>query len=280
MTTVQWLVAITISLATIHLVLVWHITEQSDQLLLSALYWLAIIISFKQRLLRLGPSNHWIPHALGSLLIVFIIYRSLFVFLSESSFVRIFPSISVLGIVLLAAGFKFYTYWRECVLMGILALPPILTNQALEGLVGHHLQLIIAQIATFFIHYIGLEVTRQGTDIILERGAVSVAYGCTGGDILILLWQLCVPVVLLVPIPKPHRLGMPFGAIGLTLILASIRVSIMAFFVHQPALFEYWHGDAGNQIFSNVGIFVFGGVYWWITESYLRESANPIAQEP
>lgn len=277
MTTVRWLVAIMISLATIHLILVWHIAEQTDQLVLSALYWLAITVSFKQRLLQSGPNDHWIANALGLLLITFVIYRSLVVLLSESSFVRLFPSVSVLGIVLLAAGFKFYIYWREWVLMGILALPPILTNHVLEKLFGHYLQLTIAQIATFFIHYIGLDVTRQGVDIVLERGAVSVAYGCTGGDMLILLWQLCMPAVLLVPIPKPYRLGMPFWAIGLTLILASMRVSLMAFFVHQPALFEYWHGDAGNQIFSNVGIFVFGVVYWWIAESYFRESADPIA---
>lgn len=247
---------------------------QADQIVLSSIYWLAIIASFRRRLLRLGARMHWLSSTLGSLLIIVVAYKSLFLFSSESSFVRIFPSITAIGLGLLAAGFKFYTYWREGLLFGILTLPPILTNHILESIVGHRLQITIAQLTTFLMHYAGLEVGRQGINIILSHGAVSVEYACTGGDLLILLWQLCAPAILLLPIPRYHKLGMPFFAIGLILLLASLRVSIMALVAHQPALFEYWHGDPGNQIFSNIGICIFGGLYWWIAESHLLEASR------
>ena len=275
-TTEQWLVAISISLATIHLILGWHVIRQSDQLVLYAIYWLAIIASFKRRLLRIESCRHWLSSTLGSLLILLLIYRSLILLLSESAFVRIFPSLAAMGIGLLAAGFKLYRFWKEGILIGILTLPPMLTNHALESLVGHRLQLTIAQLTTFLMHYVGLDVSRQGVNIILSHGAVSVEYDCTGGNLLILLWQLCALAILLLPIPHYHKLFMPLWSLGLILLLASFRVFIMALVAHQPALFEYWHGNQGNQIFSNIGILIFGCVCWWIADSNCVKAGNTL----
>ena len=268
MTTNRWLGAIGIGLAVLHLTLSWQVMNQTDQVILNSLYWFAIIAVVKKRIVVSHLKSGWLASSLGTLLIGLILFKSFSLLASDSPFVRLFPGLAALGLGLLASGFKFFLYWREAVLVTALMVPPVASNYVLKQFFGYKLQITIAKISTFLMHYVGFTVQRQGITIGLPHGAVSVAYECSGGDILILLWQLCIPAIFLLPISRLHKIIMPIWTVVLVLLLGSLRVAIMAIFVDNSALFEYWHGPAGNQIFSTLGIFIFGSICFWLTESH------------
>ncbi len=268
MTTNRWLGATGIGLVVLHLTLSWQVMNQTDQVILNIIYWLAIIVVIRKRTVVNHFKSGWLASSLGSLLITLILYKSSFLLAGDSPFVRIFPGLAALGLALLASGFKLFPYWREGILVTAIMVPPAGSNYVLEHLFGYKLQITIAKMSAFLMHYIGFTVQRQEITIGLPHGAVSVAYECTGGDILILLWQLCIPAIFLLPISRLHKVIMPIWTFALVLLLGSLRVAIMAIFVDNSALFEYWHGPAVNQIFSTFGIFIFGSICFWLTESH------------
>ena len=267
----RWLNVLGIGLVALHVILSWHVTGQTDQIALNSLYWLAIIALWRK---RRGYSSlkksSCLASGLGALLITLIASRSFSLSSGDSSFVRLLPGFIIIGFALVASGFKLHSYWREGILATVLMIPPIASNYVLEHLLGYQLQIIIAKTSTFFMHYIGFDVQREGIIIGLAHGAVEVEYGCTGGDILILLWQLCIPAILLFPVSRLQKMIMPLWSIALILLLGSVRVAIMAIVVNNTELFEYWHGSAGNQIFSTLGICIFGGICSWLTDSHLE----------
>jgi cyanoexosortase A len=264
-----WLGVIGIGLAVIHLLLSWQVSSQPDQIALNSLYWLAIIAVSKRRIRTSPLESSWLASSLGTLLIALILCKSVYLSAGDSSFVRLLPGFIVLGVALLASGFKFSAYWREGVLAAVLMIPPVASNYVLKRFWGYNLQIVIAKISAFLMHYVGFEVQRQDITIGLPHGAVSVAYECTGGDILILLWQLCIPAIFLLPMSRLQKIIMPMWTVALILALGSLRVTIMAIVVNKSALFEYWHGPAGNQIFSTLGICIFGSICCWLIESHL-----------
>lgn len=261
-----WLGTVGIGLAVLHIILSWQVTGETDQIALNSLYWLAIITVVKRRIGTNLLESGWLASSLGSLLIALILCKIFSLSASDSFFVRVLPGFIVLGFALLASGFRLLPYWREGFLAVVLMIPPVVSNYVLKHFWGYKLQIAIAKISSFLMHYVGFEIQRQGITIALPHGAVAVAYECTGGDILILLWQLCVPTILLLPISRLQKIIMPIWTVALILILGSVRVTIMAILVNNSALFDYWHGPAGNQIFSTLSICIFGGICSWLTE--------------
>ncbi len=247
-------------LALFHLLLTWRVIGQTDQLTLNALCWGALLVLLKRRQNRLRLGSDRLSSLVGVLLLGLMLTRSVFLFRFESDFVRVFPGLALLGVGLLASGTRLRQYWRECLLLLIIMLPKGPTERLLEVTIGEPIQVFTAQFATFILHYLGVNVVRQGLVIRLDQGAVEVWFHCTGIPVLILLLQL---VLLLVVVTTPGRrmgLGLVGAVVAIAFTVSSIRVALMALVVANPETFAYWHGSEGSQIFSMIAIGLLGGV--------------------
>lgn len=260
--TLHWQLTIFgIGLVLLHLILTWKLVHQTDQFVLSLLFWQVIISLVWQRRSLLNLESNWFSTLIGFILITLMLLKSISLFWFETSFVRLLPGIIYFSLGLITSGGKLKQYWREGVLLLALIVPQGLVFQGLQLAIGYPVQSLTTQMATFLLHYLGFNVIRQDTIIILSNGAVEVRYACTGVPILIVLLQLAVLFLMTSPLPRRKQLGMIGLAIAIAFLLSSIRVALMATVAHDSTTFAYWHGPAGSQLFSTIGIVVFAGSY-------------------
>jgi cyanoexosortase A len=194
---------------------------------------------------------------LGAAIIILVTVKSLSLYWYESSFLRIATILSALGLGLLASGIKgLRQYWRELAIVVMLCLP----TGTLGGIVNQvfNFPILTAKFSTFVMWYMGLEVTRKGVVISLPHGGVEVIVFCTGLTTSLLLVKLSVlsTFVYLKNIFKGLILAL--SSVLLAFSLGSFRVIIMALVVADKPNFEFWHGASGNQIFSTIGVLIFG----------------------
>lgn len=237
-----------------HLWLTWAVTHQTDQLVLNSLFWGAIASLLWQRRDRLPLQSNRPAQFLGLTLLIMTLVQSATLTSSDSWYVRLFPGFIALSWTLLASGLTWKPYRREWILVLTLMVPQGMVSTWLEKHVGLQLQLAIAQFATFILHYGGVAVTRNHTEIILSQAAVDVQYGCTGVPVFIVLLQLSILLLTLSPHAHNQWSILPVCAVLIAFIVSGIRVTIMAIVVNNTALFNYWHGSQGAQFFSILAI--------------------------
>lgn len=255
-----------LSLVGLHLVLTWQVIGQTDQFMLNVLLWSALItlVSNKQYLRSCQSSR--IATGLGVGLVFLICLKSVSLFAYESAFVTVLPGLIFLSLGLIVTGFKVIRHWQEALLITTLMVPLGATAALVRAAAGNPIQLLLAQSATFLLHYVGFDVFREGINVVLPFGAVSVEYQCTGIPILVLLLQLSVPLRFLFQTSWPKFLMILGAAFSITFGLSSIRIVIMALSVANETRFDYWHGAAGGQIFSTIAIALFSGLCLWLIE--------------
>ncbi len=252
-----WLGLIGLGLIALHLTLTWRLTQQTDQMMLNVLFWGAIVFLLWQRRKDLNLTSDWISSLVATVLMGLVLTKSVSLFWFESTYVRLFPGVAALSLGLLASGPRLKQYWREGLIVLTLMVPSGTAAQIIEPWLGSSIQTILAQSTTFFLHYVGVDVIRQGTAVLMDDRAVTVEYGCTGVPIFILLIQLSVLLILLFPTSIYQQGYIFLLAGGITFLLSSVRISIMLLVVSQPDRFEFWHGPQGAQIFSTLGIILF-----------------------
>jgi cyanoexosortase A len=254
----DWLAASSgLGLIYLHLLLTWKFTNNSDQLLLSLIFWGAIVRLIWQKRASLKIQYNWFSGTIGGILMVLLLSKSISLFPSESEFIRLFPGFAGLALALITTGWKLAIHRREFAILALLILPPGLLGRIVELAIGLSIQKVIAQSAAFVMHYFGVNLIVQDMTIFFETGAVKVEYACTGIPIWILLLQLSGLMIISLRLKRTEQISMLIIATGLTWALATIRVVIMAAVMTQPASFEYWHGTAGGQIFSTIAMILF-----------------------
>ncbi|MBE9029808.1 cyanoexosortase A [filamentous cyanobacterium LEGE 11480] len=246
-----------LGLIILHLLMTWKFTGNTDQFLLSVMFWSAIALLVWQKRAQLTLRSNWFCCTLGSFILAIGLTKSLSLVTSESEFVRFFPAIAGLGLGLIASGYHWRQYWRELSLIGILIIPPGVVGRLIEWAIGLPIQKLIAQSATFLLHYLNVGVVREGAEIISRSGIVRVEYACTGIPIFILLLQLAILMGIAFSIQRSQGILLIAIAISLAWLLSTIRVAVMTSVLAQPETFDYWHGSSGGQIFSTSAIVVF-----------------------
>jgi cyanoexosortase A len=246
-----------VGLIALHLVLTWRLLKHSDQLILALLFWGAIAILLWRRRESLVLESDRGASLLGLALVTVLICKSLSLFWFESTFVRVFPGLAALSWALLASGCRLGQYKQEFCIVLTLMLPQGLLAQLLHQQVGSYVQVLVAQIATFLLHYGGVDVVRRGIEVVLGQKAVAVEYGCTGMPMLILLLQLSIVLLMVFPASTLRQILLVVIATLITVSLSSIRVGIMALVVNNPVTFDYWHGAQGSQVFTTLAIGLF-----------------------
>jgi cyanoexosortase A len=252
-----YLFGIAVGLSVLHLVLTWRLSSDIDLLIVGAIFWGAILWLLWRKQDKINLESDIFSSFFGILLIVLVLVKSISLFWVESSFLRIIPIIATLGIGLLASGIKgLKQYWRELIIVLLLSLPESSFLQVIEDI--FNATTLTANFAVLLLWYLGFEVSRQGADIILPNGSVSVAPFCTGVSNALLLLKLSVLFILMFPTDWLKKILVLIGSVVIAFVTSGIRVALMAVVVSNQEAFRYWHGPPGNQIFATLSILIYG----------------------
>ncbi|MBD2325538.1 archaeosortase/exosortase family protein [Alkalinema sp. FACHB-956] len=258
------LVWLGVGLIFLHLVLIWKVIGETDQLVISLVFWSAIVTSLWQRHDRLKLKSGMGTILLGGSLLGLLLFKCLSLFQCESDFVRIFPIWAVLSLGLIASGWKFHQYAREGLLVATLIIPPGVIFRLVDVSIGDLIRLVIAKLASLFLYYAGYNSVQIGVKISLNNNIIEVGYPCTGIPMMVLLIQLTIVFNLMTQFSKIHKILLLGFTVVMSVILSSVRVMIMALVVKDQAAFDYWHGAQGAQIFSTIAFILFALACRWL----------------
>ena len=240
-----------LGLVGLHIALIVGVTGNADQVVLSLLFWGAILDQGRQA----GPLR-WarspLARILGLALLALLCLKSLPITATESAFVRLFPLLAFTGWSLVVRQGQNGHGWKVWALVVALSVPPRTLPLVLETLLDRPLRVATAAAAAFGLHFLGFDVAQQGTFIQLPGGTVDVEFACTGAALLGLLLQ--VSVLLAVVTAWAKLGGMILWSVAIAALLSTVRVAIMAAVVGNEVLFQFWHGSGGGQVFTLIAL--------------------------
>ena len=258
------LFGIAVGLTALHLSLIWRVFSDVDRVIVNALFWGAILCLLWRKQDKLNLESGILSSFFGLLLVALVLLKSISFFWFETYFLRIAPLIGILGLGLLASGIKgLKQYWRELIIVVVLCLPEQALPQIIEEV--FKVTTLTAKFAGFVLWYLGFEVSRQGANVILPKGAVLVFPICTGTGTAIVLLKLSAVFMLVFPTGWSKKILVAMGAVLIAFVTGGIRVALMAVVVSNQEAFHYWHGSQGNQIFSSIALLIF-----WVFCYFLR----------
>ena len=265
------LFGIAVGLTAIHLILTWKVNANIDRLIISVLFWGAILCLLQRKRDIVNLESGIFSSFFGLLLIVLVLFKSISLFWFESSFLKLAPLLLALGLGLLASGIKgLNQYWRELLLVLLLCLPEGPINQ-IEELFS--VTTLTAKFASFVFWYLGFDVSNHGAMIYLPNGSVLVGTPCTGTSTALLLLKLSCLFILLFSTNWIKKILVLIGSVLIAFVISGIRVILLAALVSNHKAFVYWHGPVGNQMFSTISILVFGLFCHFLLQS--DELASP-----
>ena len=252
-----WLLGIGAGLIALHLNLTWK-SENADLLSASLLFWIAVSILLWKKRRTLSLESDVFSSFFGAILIAIVLVKSTHIYRYDF-FLRIAPLISVLGLGLLASGFKgLKPYMTPLLLLVFLALYPGFIYIVDPSL-------LTAKFAAFVLWILGFEVELRGVLISLPTGSIEVYYGCSG--VLLICQLLGVALIVMTTISTSWRqkVLLAVTAICLGFVVNGVRVSLMAVLValSDKEAFKYWHLGDGSLIFSAIAVFSFALVCNW-----------------
>lgn len=272
-----WLSVLGIALVILHLQLPFLLAPSLNSFILHFLAWGAAIYLILQRrkVLLIGNTDS-ISSILGTILIGIVLARSWFIQGYADVLFEILPLFSAVGLILLSSGIKsLLLFKRELFMVSISVIPTAHLMPCLDEMINF--SLLAAKFSSTVLYYSGFEVTRQDMIISLPKGAIEVFTGCSGLPAIVSLLQLGALFVLFCPVSRLVVLLLPLIGAFIAFAVNGVRIVLMALLINaqnRPA-FEYWHGDAGAQIFSLISMFIFCWICEWIWErSHLDPSSE------
>jgi cyanoexosortase A len=255
-----WLLGIVAALAALQLTLLNRL-DDSDLLTTSLLFWIAAGSLVWDKRHKLTLDSGFFSSAVGTVLLGLMLLRCLSL-PDSASFLRSLPFLSLLGLGLLASGFKgLIQYWRELIIFGLLAL-----HRLLEALLqAIDLPQLTAQAAMFMLWYTGFQVRRDGVFLNLPTGQVEVYEGCSGIHSILLMLSIAVLFLLLFEVHSTlKKIFCIVVAVLIGFLDNSARVALMAILVafSNNGAFEYWHSGNGSLIFSVISVGLFAAFCW------------------
>ncbi|GBF81371.1 cyanoexosortase A [Aphanothece sacrum] len=258
----SWVVALGIALAGLHLTIV-DLSKELNLMSLSILAWLAIASMLWDKREDISFKSGVFSSFLGATLIVFMLLRSL----SSSGYhLTFFPLVSGVAMALIASGIKqIKQYWKELVILTILAATPIFTS--LLQLIN--LPTLTAKFSNASLWLLGFQSYREGIYLILPTGRVEVGEACSGIESILLMFFIAILFLFMIPLNRLQQIICVVLGVLLGFIINSIRVCILALLVafSNKQSFDYWHGDDGSLIFALSSVFIFG-IFCWLV--YIR----------
>lgn len=183
------------------------------------------------------------------------------------------PTFAILGLALIAIGFPgLQQRWKEVLCLAFSWIPVIFV----PGIMA-----LDAKISHYFLWYLGFDVTREGLKIIFREGeltakVIEIYYACSSIGLLLVLLKLTIALCIIYNVPRQKQITLFSLATFIAFGLNTIRVALLGVLVDQEnqVAFDYWHGNSGGQIFSNVAILVFGLVFYWLWIRIQSQQSN------
>lgn len=265
-----------VGLSVLHLSLSWRMLSNVDQLILNVIFWGALLCVLWRKQDLLNLESDIFSSFFGLLLIGLVLIKSISLFWFEAYFLKLSPLLLALGLSLLASGIKgLKQYWRELLFVLLLCIPEGLFLQIFDKL--FHVSVLTAKFAVFILWYLGFKVSGQGINIFLPNGRVFVETACTGISTLLLLLKFSVLFILMFPTERLKKILVLLGSVLIAFVTSVIRVALMAIFVSNKEIFDYWHGSQGNQVFTTTSILIFGLLCRFLL--HLNESESEFATQ-
>ena len=263
-----WLLTSLLFLCIFYLNLIWRTTKSIDYLTTNILFYGAILCLLWQRKEKINIRSSMFSSFIGLILLIIVIIKTISLFYFESIFLTLVPFCSCISLALIASGFRgLGQYWKELFFAWFLFFPEDTIGFSINNIVK--ITNITANFATYFLYYLGFDVTNKGNEVLLslpnmgEYQAI-VNYSCTGLPMILLMLKLSLLLISFFPVQKSQCFSIPMVSITIGFVLGVIRVCIMTLMIPEQVTFDYWHGAEGSQIFSTVAIMIFSGFAYWV----------------
>ena len=173
-------------------------------------------------------------------------------------FLRALPLLSGVAVGLLASGFTHLKqYWKELLILFFLGVPSIFSEFFID------ISPITAWASSILLLYLGFDVYKDGTEILMSQSSIEVVYDCSGIDQINYLLGLSVLCLVMFPL---RGLAKQFFVTIIGVILGFIanvaRVAMMAVFANfNQEAFKFWHTGEGSYVFAMIAVFFLGFIY-------------------
>lgn len=259
-----WILIALSSLATLHLYYVWKMSAKTPSLL-DGLGWIGIGFLLWNRRSRLKFRGSLISSISGLILIFWMIIRHSFSqsYLSKVDILsRLFPVITFTGILLIAVGLRNLKNYKSEILIAVLiSLPYASLYNILKPIIN-----IDAQLLNFMLHYMGFQSVRQNAIVSLPNGSVEIMPSCSSLVPILTMLPFIVVLLNIYPVSKVKQICIYISTVFSIIIINSIRLSSLAILLNNGDIsnFNYWHVGGGAGIFSNLIVFLVGGIAYQI----------------
>jgi cyanoexosortase A len=278
-----WLLAIAVSLLTIHLGLTWK-TGDVKTLSISVIFWGAIVSQVWDRKDTYALESNLFSSILGTMILTLALVKTSQIAIG-GSFLQALPFIFALGLGLIASGAKgLQQYWQELLALFILSLPgERFLSHILESFItlvtSEQLTTITAKFAALVLGIFGFDVSLDGVFIILPNSVVKVYEGCSGASSIDFLLRLGLLFMIMFPTGKLGKILTPILAIFVGFLVNGVRVFIMAYLANtgDDQAFDYWHVGDGSQIFGAIAVLLFGGACYLLIQ---KDDIDPSDIDP
>ena len=250
-----WFLGIAVSLLAIYLNLIWKI-DSDGWLNNSIIFWVAICYLLWKKRNSLRLESGIISSIVGTLIIGLGLLKSTQI-TGPGPVINALPFIYALGLAVLASGFQgLKQYWQELLLFFIWSAPKIWLIKPIDNL--FQVSELTAKLVSFILWYLGFNPERQGLVVNLPEGGITITSECAG--ILTMFWLLQMAIIFLAIFPTDifKKVLIPVLAVLIGFAVNVFRLIILAFFVSDREVFNYWHSGDGSGIFRIICILAFG----------------------
>jgi cyanoexosortase A len=255
-----WFLILGSALISIHLTCLWKL-DLGEALSTSFVLWAAVCTLLWKRRDQLIFESGLFSVIIGIIFISLALIKSQSL-ASVDPFIRIFPLIAALGLVLMTSGIKaLKQYWQELLILGSLIIHHGYLSQLFD------ISKMQAECGSLLLYFLGYDASRQGVNIVFPTGSVEVNPGCSGYNSILQLIQLSIIFLMIFSTPKWVKFLVPIAAVVIGFSVNVIRVSIMAVLsLNNPTAFKYWHDGDGSLIFSMIAVSLFALLCYFLIQ--------------
>ncbi|MBE9062336.1 cyanoexosortase A [cf. Phormidesmis sp. LEGE 11477] len=250
-----YLVGTVAGLAVVYLTLVDRIGNES-LFGNGCLFWGACISLLWQKRHEFLFGSDLISSTTGLLIVTVVLVRT--VSLPTESVLLAFPFLSLLGITLIASGWRGLRQFRSPLLiLFFLGLPQLLIGTFLD------ISIVTAKVSAFLLWYVGFDAVLKGVFIHLPGGSIEVYRGCSGLANMLYMLGISAIFSVFLPLNRSKQLLSVFVSVCLGFFVNAVRVALLTILVANSTeeAFEYWHLGEGSLIFSMLTVMLFGCFY-------------------
>jgi cyanoexosortase A len=261
-----------------------YATQESTKVLIFVLLlWWGALTCMEDRLEALRPHPSPYSLVLGSVLLLWSLWRSQQV-LTLDSVVYVLTPIQGLALSLLCVPIRrLRLFSQQLIVLLLLPFFSLATLQSpLNSFLDHWLSPWTAFASAGFLSVLGINVISDGRVVMTPTGGVTVSNACSGIDQIGQVLAIALIFFMAFPLRTfSNRMLLLIASVVIPSLVNSFRIGILAQIVSMEGSggsggwwFDFFHEEMGSLIFSGLSVFLFGALYLWAIE---REIGPPSA---